>query len=192
DLAKYMDDPEGLDKAMENRNTRIYRMDVELLGANKKAQVLAEQQQTYVEQYYTVGCENGATAHTYQKITYKNVYPHIDWVLYVQGQQLKYDFIVHPGGNPADIRLQYKGATDLKIKGEALVATTPMGSITEQAPYSYVAGTQQAVASAYKLEEDVLRFNIAPYSGTLVIDPQLDWATYYGDVASDEGLGIGT
>src|SRR5690606_32005933 len=75
---------------------------------------------------------------------------------------------------------------------EALVATTPMGSITEQAPYSYVSGTQQAVASAYKLEEDVLRFNIAPYSGTLVIDPQLDWATYYGDVASDEGLGIGT
>src|SRR5690606_5375076 len=51
DLAKYMDDPEGLDKAMENRNTRIYRMDVELLGANKKAKVTATEQQDYYEQY---------------------------------------------------------------------------------------------------------------------------------------------
>ncbi len=169
----------------------IYRMDVTLLGANKNAVAVAEDMQRYYENYYLPTTPDGATAHSYKKITYKNVYPHIDWVLYTpvptEGGSMnlsgiKYDFIVHPGGNVADIQLQYDGATDLKLQGDALVATTPMGSVTEDAPYCYIAGSKETVTSRYVLEGNILKYNTAtiPAGETLVIDPNLKWGTYLG------------
>ncbi|MBL7683807.1 MAG: SBBP repeat-containing protein [Flavipsychrobacter sp.] len=169
-----------------------YRMDVELLGADKNTVVVAEDMQPYYENYYLPTVPDGATAHSYRKITYKNVYPHIDWVLYVKSKDevgssgvsggIKYDFVVHPGGNVAAIQLQYNGATGLELKDGALVATTPYGSITEDAPYSYMAETGQAVNSRFVLQGNVLSYATATNenTGTFVIDPALRWATYYG------------
>jgi hypothetical protein len=178
----------------------IYRMDVTLLGADKNAVAVAEDMQRYYENYYLPTTPDGATAHSYKKITYKNVYPHIDWVLYTpatpEGGSLatggiKYDFIVHPGGNVADIQLQYNGATKLDIENGALVAATPMGSITEEAPYCYMAGSKELVASHYVLEGNVLRYDVAatPANSTLVIDPALQWATYYGGTGTEQQNG---
>lgn len=175
----------------------IYRMDVTLLGANRHVEVLAEEPQVYEEHYYRPYADEGAIAHSYKRIIYKNVYPHIDWVLYTplpsEGGALamggiKYDFIVHPGGNVADIQLQYNGATKLVIENGALVAATPMGSITEDAPYCYTAGGKDPVASRYVLEGNVLRYNVAATAAksTLVIDPALRWATYYGGPGTDQ------
>ena len=92
---------------------------------------------------------------------------------------VKYDFVVHPGGNPADIKLRYEGTTDLRLVDGSLVATTPYGTITEAAPYSYTAETHGEVISAFKLSGNTLSFDVGSYTGTLVIDPVLDWATYY-------------
>ena len=64
-------------------STDFYRMDVTLLGANKNAKVVAEEAQAYYENYYLPQCPGGAVAHSYSKITYKNVYPNIDWVIYI-------------------------------------------------------------------------------------------------------------
>ncbi|MBN8669318.1 MAG: T9SS type A sorting domain-containing protein [Chitinophagales bacterium] len=180
----------------------IYRMDVTLLGADKNAVAVAEDMQRYYENYYLPTTPDGATAHSYRKIIYRNVYPHIDWVLYTpappEGGSLatggiKYDFIVHPGGNVADIQLQYDGATALKLEDGALVATTPMGSVTEDAPYCYMAGSKAAVASSYVLEGNILRYSTAPVPAgeTLVIDPSLKWGTYLGiDFSNNNGLGM--
>ncbi|PZF71585.1 DUF7948 domain-containing protein [Taibaiella soli] len=159
----------------------MYRMDVTLIGADPQAQVVAEQQQPFFEQYYLphLGLQ-GATAHAYQKVTYKEIYPNIDWVLYVRGNSIEYDFVVRPGGKVSDIRLQYGGATSLSIdKKGLLTAVTPMGKVTENKPVSFQAdGT--SVASSFVLQNDVLSFSTAPYSGTLTIDPTLSWATYFG------------
>ena len=179
-----------------NSRTETYRLDVELLGANKNAQVIAEDKQAYYENYYLPATPNGATAYSYKKITYKNVYPNIDWVLYVSANSkseisnskgVKYDFVIHPGGNPADIRIEYKGATKLEIKDGALTATTPYGSITEDAPYSYWSESKEAVETKFVLNGTILSYNLSenskfqiPGSKTLIIDPSLKWATYYG------------
>ena len=120
------------------QKTTIYRLDVELVGANKNAVATSAEQQAYVENYYLSQTgPDGATAHSFTKLTYKNIYPHIDWVLYTKDGSLKYDFIVHPGGKPSNIKLKFEGATALSIKDGALTATTPFGSITEEKPYSY-------------------------------------------------------
>ena len=56
-----------------------YRMDIELLGANKNCEIITEgKSQDYI-QYYNY---DALDVHAYQKITYKNIYPNIDWVIY--------------------------------------------------------------------------------------------------------------
>ncbi|MBN8669371.1 MAG: SBBP repeat-containing protein [Chitinophagales bacterium] len=180
-----------------------YRMDVVLLGANRQAIALPEGIQEGTENYYLPAVPNGVAVHSYRKVTYKNVYPHIDWVLYTAAEGnsvtaapagIKYDFVVHPGGNVADIQLQYNGATGLALKDGALIATTPMGSITEQAPYTYYAGTKEMVSSRFVLQGNVLSYAVATANNSagIVIDPTLKWATYYGGTAEDLGYGINT
>lgn len=168
-------------------STTIYRLDVSLIGANKNAEVIAEEKADYHERYYLGHTRtDGNIAYSYRKITYKEIYPNIDWVLYVNNNELKYDFVVRPGGKVSDIQLKYEGATSLHIKEGALTASTPFGSITEQTPYSYEASSKKEVASRYALEDNVLSFETGSHEGTLVIDPTLQWGTYYGGSNTEE------
>lgn len=166
---------------LEPQQIALYRMDVTLVGANVNAQITKEKKQGFYERYYLPKFgEQGATACAYEKITYKEVYPGIDWVLYVKGNTIEYDFVVHPGGKVSDIRLQYGGATQLQIdKAGRLIATTPMGSVTENTPQSFQADGKP-IASRFILQGNILSFSTDPYAGTLVIDPTLSWSTYYG------------
>jgi hypothetical protein len=52
----------------------------------------------------------------YQAITYKNVYPNIDVRYYSEAGSLKYDIIVHPGGDVDKIALRYEGVDKLQLK----------------------------------------------------------------------------
>ncbi len=169
----------------------MYRMDVELINANKHAQVVTEEKQGYYENYFTGNCgKNGAIGNAFNRITYKEVYPNIDWVLYVSRGQLKHEFVVRDGGKASDIKLNYGGATHLKIDNNGnLAANTPQGVITENAPYTYQKDGKK-IASGFKLDGDVLSYTIGEYSGDLVIDPSLLWATYYGGITDDFGEGV--
>src|SRR5690606_21029218 len=62
---------------------------------------------------------------------------------------------------------------------------TPKGSIQERAPYSYDAQTKQVVSSQFVINEQTIAFQTADYKGTLVIDPVIEWGTYFGDLAAD-------
>jgi len=164
-----------------NFKTEYCRLEMELLGADKNIKPVATGEKAYYENYLLSGKEELVTAHAHTTITYKNIYPNIDWVIYSKaGGIVKYDFIVHPGGKVSDIRIRYKGADDIAINKGALTVKTALGSITEPAPYTYDAVTKQEIHSAYALQDGVLTFDVAPHSGTLVIDPILEWATYYG------------
>lgn len=188
----HLDETEELS---ENIQIEMYRMDVELLNANPHPKVIKEGKNDFYERYYLswVNKDNrneGIQAHTYNKVTYKDVYPHIDWVFYVNAQQqVEHDFIVHPGGNVADIQLKYQGSIQLNIEEDgSLLAKTPKGTIQESAPYSFDEQGKE-VSSAFKLNGDILSFEVGSYNGTLTIDPVVEWGTYFGgpdnDVAAD-------
>jgi hypothetical protein len=162
------------------------RMDVALVNANPRAKVITEDVQDYYEHYYLPGNgKNGTTVKSYKKITYKEVWPGIDWVLYIRENKVEYDFVVRPNAKVSDIRLKYSGSDALSLnkKGELEVAA-PMGRVKELAPRSFQQDGK-AISSSFRLNNDELSFATAPHTGTLIIDPTLEWATYYGGTDID-------
>lgn len=175
----------------------LYRMDVELIGASQNAEIIKEEGIDYYENYITPGTGGHAvSARGYSRIIYRDIYPNIDWVIYISKpsnnksderpiNELKYDFVVREGGNPNLIRIKYRGHTELKLSDEGhLIAVTPFGSITEQAPISKQENGQ-LISSKFLLQGDTLSYDIGDYTGALVIDPKLAWSTYYGGYYGD-------
>src|SRR5690606_11984474 len=141
----------------------------------------------------TANDNQGKIARSYQKITYKDVYPNIDWVFYINAQgQLEHDFVAQPNGNINDIKMRYNGSVKLELLEDgSLQAITPMGEIAENAPYAYMQDGK-AVATSFVLEGGILSFETAPYRGTLTIDPVIEWGTYFGGTGDETGGDITT
>lgn len=165
-----------------------YRLDMWLVGANPNAIILKEDVLPDVDIYYQHGL-NGVRAASFRKITYKDIYPNIDWVLYIKNNSLKYDFVVRPGGNTNDIKMQYEGATSIFLDDGAAVITTPMGKLRESKPYSFHQQDGSLISSRFLLKDNVLSFETGKRNGTLVIDPELrlDWGTYFGGSGIEGG-----
>ncbi|MGZ5243866.1 MAG: DUF7948 domain-containing protein, partial [Bacteroidia bacterium] len=128
----------------------------------------------------------------YHKIYFSNVYPEIDFVLYTNGDALKYDFIVKPGGDPNQIKVHYLGQNNLALgKTGDLKLQTLFGNITEKAPIVYQQNqySKKKINSSYKLVENRLTFNIKNFDKTknLVIDPELIFSTFSGSRADNFG-----
>ncbi len=164
----------------------MFRVDVELIGGNRNAPVVVEGKQNFYERYFLPwvnknNSSEGVKAYSYSKLTYENVYPNIDWVFYFNNKgKLEHDFIVRPGGKVSDIKMRYNGAISLKLNNDgSLTANTLLGSITENAPYSFGENGEK-VNSRFDLEGNVVSFKTGDYQGTLTIDPTIEWATYFG------------
>ncbi|MCW3123643.1 MAG: hypothetical protein JWQ38_3135 [Flavipsychrobacter sp.] len=169
-----------------------YRMDVTLLGANPNAKVISAEQQEYYENYFQSMTSNEAlTVHSFDKIIYKDVYPNIDWMIYVKNHKVEYDFVVRAGGNIHDIQLKYDGTTALNItKDGGIAAETPLGTVKEKSPYAYETETGKLVASNFVLHNNIVSFEAGAHTGALTIDPLLEWSTYLGGANEDVATSV--
>lgn len=171
----------------------MYRLDMELVGANKGAKIIEEELGGYFEKHFSTDTNNrGIVTRSFSKVTYKDVYPGIDWSLYIKDSHLEYDFIVHPGGNVGDIKIRYNGASGIQQSDKAVTVATPMGTITEGQLFSYGLEDGNAVASRFVLKDNVVGFEAGDYTGTLVIDPIFSWGTYFGGPGFDQEPAICT
>jgi len=172
-----------------SNSMQIYRLDMELLNCNRTASFQTEGTKSERFHYYNNHHDSShiTDVGAYTKIIYKNIYPAIDWVIYLQDNGLKYDFIVHPGGKVSDIKMKYKGAKEIKLDNNGnLDIVMPFGKLTEAAPYSYAADTKNKINSQYTLRDGIVGFRAAqPKEGTLVIDPGVSWATYFGSAGME-------
>jgi len=128
---------------------------------------------------------------SYSKVILKNVYPHIDFEFYENGGNLKYNFIVNEGGKAKDIKLEYLGADELKLKNGSLEVTTSVREIIELPPVVYQESKDNVIGSAYKLNGNVLSFDIdkgLKRRNKFVIDPVLVFSTYSGSRGDNFGF----
>jgi len=179
-------------KEMENKTVSYYRLDMNLQGSSiNKTQIIKELPgKQGVTNYFYPNCPDGIYGvQEYGKITIKNIYKGIDWVIYANAESrehpLKYDFLVHPQADYKDIKIKFVNAqsTLLTDNGTKLKIQTIAGNIEEGNLYSYLQNSseKQAIKTSYTTNADsTLEFEIGAYdkTKTLVIDP-LVWATYY-------------
>ena len=101
-------------KVQESLNTLYYRLDMDLEGATiDRDNILVEEENARgSNNYFYAHCPQGIYGvKGYEKITIKNIYKGIDWIIYSSGNSknhpLKYDFIVHPQADYKDIRIKF-------------------------------------------------------------------------------------
>lgn len=181
----------------------FHRVDISLLGCNPSPVIVAEEKSTDYLLYYTPNLSEGAMAYYYRKITYKEIYPHIDLVFVSGDDQNKkafeYFFVVRPGGNVNNIKLQYSGATS-QIKNNKIQISLEQGTINERIPESFLVNKDQLYPTSFLNDEKInIHFKVlgknqygfaVPFydrTKTLIIDPTPDliWGTYYGGSLND-------
>ncbi|MCP4437782.1 MAG: T9SS type A sorting domain-containing protein [Aureispira sp.] len=174
----------------EQIRIETYRMDMSLINANPKAEIIAEGVSEDYVNYYN---RNSLAVQSFQKLTYQEIYPGIDWVIYTTANGLKYDFVVAPGADPSLIQMKFKHHEAIAINEDgSLTLTNAMGTITEKAPISFQ--EDKEVITAFALDNDVIRFQLEDYdaSEVLRIDPSLLWASYYGGNNNETGYSCTT
>ena len=137
---------------------------------------------------------------TYASLIYRDLWPGIDLLYTGTGSRLKYTFLVQPGADPNQIKLAYRGASEVQInEAGQLEVSTPLESFQEDKPYAYqeVEGQRLEVAAAYRLEGETsdgvqFGFRVDAYDPhkVLVLDPvMLLYAGYIGGSGSEGGFG---
>lgn len=145
----------------------------------------------------------------FKKIVIENVYPNIDWVIYrtfspnplhesgnAEEGEIKYDFIVHPGADYKRIELLYRSKTPIALSNNGqLEFFTDYGNLSENRPVSFykdkIIETQFQFNYQKSIEingeggyETSVKFALKGFDAMLttdlIIDPEIQWATFYG------------
>ena len=135
---------------------------------------------------------------TYAKVKYASVYPGIDLVFHGNQQQLEYDFVVNPGGDPGRIQMDLGGSEKIFVDQSTgdLVLGSQGEEVRFQKPVVYQAAAdarKQFVDGRFILMADHRAgFEVGPYDHTksLIIDPTLTYATYVGGMLPDASLHV--
>ncbi|MFO0479990.1 MAG: beta strand repeat-containing protein, partial [Bacteroidota bacterium] len=189
------------EELMAKAKVKGYRVDIDFVNCNANIRTINEDAISGKLNFYYPHCKDGVTGLSqYNKITYQNLYHHIDAIYYGgKAQGLKYDLVVQPGGNPKDIQLKYSGADKITLVNGKIQVKTALGNIQEWMPkvYQNINGNEVKIKAEYVLApspsgrdgEGLLSFNVGTYNPNypLIIDP---WITYYGGSDSEEGNSI--
>lgn len=169
---------------------------VRFRGASEQVQIVGEGKDAAYRNYFLgKNPENWAGGVPgWRSVQYTNLYPDVDLILRTQNQQLKYDFILKAGANPAQIQLEFEGADALHLDASGnLHIRTSVNEMQESAPVAWQMseGDKIPVPCRFHLEGKTLSFEFPEgYNPSLplVIDPILVFSTFSGSLADNFGF----
>ncbi|MEO6726923.1 MAG: SBBP repeat-containing protein [Blastocatellia bacterium] len=133
---------------------------------------------------------------TYARVRQRGVYTGIDAVFYGNQHQLEYDFVVAPHANPQQIKMAFDGAGKIHIAedGDLLLAISSRQlRMHKPVVYQETVGERREISAEFAIDDDnTVGFRLGEYdvNQPLVIDPVVDYSTYFGGSGSDIGYGI--
>jgi hypothetical protein len=166
-------------------------------GADKEA-VIVPLDQSKNKVNYLMGSDPSAwrtNIPTSREVCYRDLYPHIDLKIYGVERQIEYDWVVKPGGDPGEIRFQYKNVKGSRLDQQGnLLIETRFGQLMHRKPVSYqnIAGQTVPVEAVFqKVSKNTYGFRLKQYDPhhTLIIDPLvLIYSTYLGGSGKDDRI----
>ncbi|GEO05617.1 hypothetical protein AAE02nite_32810 [Adhaeribacter aerolatus] len=187
-------------KAANTGNTidkiKAHAYKVTFEGAGTASAAITGQQASEALRNYYIGKDPSRWAtgvKAFAEVTYEALYPGITMHLFEKAAHLKYEFLLQPQADPAQIRLRYQGADKLFIQNNELHIKTSVTEVVEQKPYAYQLYNNQPVEVPcfFKLDGEVVTFEFpAGYDRNkpLVIDPVLVFSSYSGSQADNWGF----
>ena len=132
---------------------------------------------------------------TFSQVAQRDIYPGIDAVFYGNQRQLEYDFKVAPQADPGQIKLSFDGADKLELneQGDLLIGLMDdQLMMRKPVTYQLVNGQRQLIETSFSIRNLAVGFEVSDYDHNLplVIDPVVDYSTYFGGSGTDIGYGI--
>jgi len=131
---------------------------------------------------------------TYGRVIYEGIYPGIDLIFTgIDGGRLEFQWVVHPGADPARIRMRVEGGEAVPADGGVEIRRDGRVILRMDALRAYQGADEVEVEAA--VDGDVLTYTLGNYdpSHTLVIDPELStltYSTFLGGSGWDEAYDI--
>ncbi len=134
----------------------------------------------------------------YSEIWYENIYDGIDLRYYTNEKGLKYDFIVHPGGNFDQIRIKYEGVECLELDDSGdLNIKTKLYILKDTKLFIYQKNNNnnKNIINGYfklysNLEYGFGIFDDYDKQKPVIIDPFIEFSTFFGGNSFEYPFGI--
>ena len=184
------------DAGHEDEEMKGYCVKSHFLNAKKSASISESKKQSYYRNYFLGSDKNNWKTKIYdiQEVEYKAKYPNIDLSISTTGEQVKYSWIILPGGNFRDIQWQYDGAKEASLlpSGELRV-DHGLGYFIEGKPIAWKLknGRKVPLKVNYLFHEKTFSFDLSgsyTESDTIVIDPSLTFSSFTGSQADNWGF----
>lgn len=128
----------------------LQRIDVTFNQVNSNARTYSLEEKSEYFNYFLGHCPDGITeVKGNQRLVTTNLYTNIDLISYSNQAGFKYYFIVKPSGNPANIQMEYTGASsfNLDVTSNELTISSLFGDMVYDRPIVYQLTTSNVVDS---------------------------------------------
>ncbi len=171
-----------------------YALHMQLVGASERTRLSGSSPVTTKVSYFT-GRDRAKWIRDvpmFQGVTYSGVYRDTDMIVENGDGKLRYHFVVGERGDPKRIRMRFTTIRSAGIGADGtLVLTLQNGRKVQHRPpraYEYSENLRREVEVAFELvSADTVGFSLPQRtrSTRLLIDPQIDFATYFGGTLSE-------
>ncbi|MBK8145222.1 MAG: hypothetical protein IPK62_09600 [Bacteroidetes bacterium] len=170
---------------------------INLQGLNENAKAIGKEKSKTYHNYLTSGDPSHSKGYVglYKEVAISSVYDNIDMRYYFEDNSLRYDYILKPGADVRNIKMQLDGSEHSYINeaGE-WVFETRFGEVknTKLLSYQMIDGEKKGIPCKFKKDaEGNIVFELGAYDHTkeLVIDP-LVYSTFIGSEVPDYGTAI--
>ncbi|MFM2227022.1 MAG: hypothetical protein RL664_365 [Bacteroidota bacterium] len=177
-------------KRYSTEGTYAERVDINWKGASETAVAKGLQLSDYTENYFLDGKSNSAQA--FQEVRLSNVYPGVDWRVFITEEGLKYEFIAKDAKAAKQICMQVEGAEALEMSvNGSVVIKGEMGEVSDAKPVYF--NQEKSIDGNFIVKGNTIQFEIPSNTkGEIVLDPEVIWSSYYGGTGLDDSRGIYT
>jgi hypothetical protein len=192
-----------LERAASKQQMDWYRSEMLLKGAVISSKNLIKKgKATFENRYIKEKNANQIQTSLFEELYFVNVYEGIDWRIFIENNQVKQEFIVQAHTNSKLINLDYISTGNIDVKEREIKISNKLGVFTEgklvcfqgnknvNAKYNYTksfTGNGENRISHYSVGITTEKYN---ENEKLVIDPILQWSTFYGGGTDEDAHSI--